>query len=151
MEMLRGLLADRFHLKLHNETRRTKVYELVVAKGGSKLQPLQEGASREAPSNPNPDQATLSVATTLPELAQYLNKQSGPSALGWPVVDHTGIGGKFRIWLTINTTSDIGGRSGTFNIDFLSELPRQLGLALEPTQADCSFLVVDSAGLPSVN
>ena len=35
--MLRTLLAERFHLKLHTEMRETQVYALVQAKGGSKL------------------------------------------------------------------------------------------------------------------
>ena len=35
--LLRGLLADRFGLKVHWETRQTAVYALVADKGGSKL------------------------------------------------------------------------------------------------------------------
>lgn len=151
MEMLRNLLAQRFHLKVHNETRQTRIYELVVASGGSKLQPLQEGVALKAPANLNPDQMTQSVATTLPDLARYLNRLTGPLALGWPVIDRTGMSGKFRIWLTFRLTPDIGGRSGTYDIDFLSELPRQLGLRLQPARADCSFVVVDSASMPSAN
>jgi len=46
MEMLRNLLADRFHLRTHFETRQVKAYELVVDKGGSKLKALAYG---EAP------------------------------------------------------------------------------------------------------
>ena len=37
-EMLQTLLADRFQLKLHKETRELSVYELAIAKGGPKLQ-----------------------------------------------------------------------------------------------------------------
>lgn len=35
--MMQSLLEDRFHLKLHRETRSGPAYELTVAKGGSKL------------------------------------------------------------------------------------------------------------------
>jgi len=35
--MLRNLLAERFHLRLHHETRTRPAYELVVAAGGPKL------------------------------------------------------------------------------------------------------------------
>jgi uncharacterized protein (TIGR03435 family) len=38
-EMLQALLADRFKLKVHKESREQSVYALVVGKGGSKLQP----------------------------------------------------------------------------------------------------------------
>jgi uncharacterized protein (TIGR03435 family) len=37
--MMQSLLEDRFHLKIHRETRSGPAYELTVAKGGSKLQP----------------------------------------------------------------------------------------------------------------
>ncbi len=41
--MVQALFADRFHLKLHQETRTLPAYDLVVAKGGLKLQPSQSG------------------------------------------------------------------------------------------------------------
>jgi uncharacterized protein (TIGR03435 family) len=44
--MTQSLLADRFRLRIHLETRRQPVYELVVAKGGSKLKaadPMKPG------------------------------------------------------------------------------------------------------------
>jgi uncharacterized protein (TIGR03435 family) len=39
--MVQALLADRFHLTLHQETRVRPAYDLILAKGGSKLQPTQ--------------------------------------------------------------------------------------------------------------
>src|SRR3569833_547579 len=42
--MLRSLLADRFHLKEHSETREMRVYEMTVGKGGPKIQPVKPGA-----------------------------------------------------------------------------------------------------------
>ncbi|MGB6827580.1 MAG: TIGR03435 family protein, partial [Terracidiphilus sp.] len=41
-EMLVELLVDRFGLKYHRETRDLPVYELVIAKGGVKMQPAKE-------------------------------------------------------------------------------------------------------------
>jgi uncharacterized protein (TIGR03435 family) len=41
--MMQALLEDRFHLKIHRETREVAVYVLTVAKGGSKLQAAQKG------------------------------------------------------------------------------------------------------------
>ena len=37
--MLQNLLAERFHLTLHHETREFQVYSLLVAKGGPKMKP----------------------------------------------------------------------------------------------------------------
>jgi uncharacterized protein (TIGR03435 family) len=48
--MMQALLRDRFQLKMHVETRELPVYDLVVAKGGSKLQP-----TAAAPPAPPPD------------------------------------------------------------------------------------------------
>src|SRR5580698_6993108 len=39
--MVQALLADRFHLKLHQDTRTMPAYDLLLAKGGSKLLPSQ--------------------------------------------------------------------------------------------------------------
>jgi len=43
MQMLQPLLADRFQLKVHRETRELPVYELVIAKNGAKLHEAKPG------------------------------------------------------------------------------------------------------------
>ena len=43
MVMLQDLLADRFQLKLHHETRAVSGYELTLAKGGVKAAPSEPG------------------------------------------------------------------------------------------------------------
>jgi bla regulator protein BlaR1 len=42
--MLQALLEDRFRLKIRRETKEVPVYDLTVAKGGFKLQPMKEGS-----------------------------------------------------------------------------------------------------------
>src|SRR5690348_10113856 len=42
--MMQRLLEDRFHLKIHRETRDGPVYLLTVARGGPKLRQFQEGS-----------------------------------------------------------------------------------------------------------
>ena len=44
--VLQSLLADRFKLALHRETKELPVYELVAAKSGIKIAPLKEGPAR---------------------------------------------------------------------------------------------------------
>jgi uncharacterized protein (TIGR03435 family) len=44
-KMLQALLADRFHLTLHRETRELPIYALVTAKGGPKLRAAESSAS----------------------------------------------------------------------------------------------------------
>ena len=47
--LLQTLLENRFKLKIHRETREIPVYNLVVAKGGPKLKPFQEGSCTPMP------------------------------------------------------------------------------------------------------
>ena len=46
--MMQSLLEDRFQLRVHRETREGPVYELTVAKGGSKIQPAKQGPCLES-------------------------------------------------------------------------------------------------------
>jgi len=64
--MLQDLLADRFKLKLHRETKEMPVYSLVVAKGGPKLQKAdieekdcQRGPFYLTPGSPTPPATAL--------------------------------------------------------------------------------------------
>jgi bla regulator protein blaR1 len=50
--MLQSLLEDRFHLKIHEETEEIPMYNLVVAKGGLKLKPMEDGECQEPETGP---------------------------------------------------------------------------------------------------
>jgi uncharacterized protein (TIGR03435 family) len=54
-EMLQALLADRFKVKVHKESREQNVYALVVAKGGPKLKesPKEEPKAEDEPKTPS--------------------------------------------------------------------------------------------------
>ena len=54
MLMLQSLLADRFKLRVHHESRETSVYALVPARGGLKLPPPQEGSCVEVADSAGP-------------------------------------------------------------------------------------------------
>ncbi|HTZ76133.1 MAG TPA: M56 family metallopeptidase [Candidatus Aquilonibacter sp.] len=47
--MMQSLLEDRFHLKIHRETRSGPAYELTVDKGGSKLKPATGSCAIDVP------------------------------------------------------------------------------------------------------
>ena len=91
--MVQALLADRFQLKVHHETKEISVYALVVAKGGPKL---KEATSKPGPA---PDERaadahrarwkeTLLGWTTVPRDALTLTTQQLDRR---PVVDRTGL------------------------------------------------------------
>jgi uncharacterized protein (TIGR03435 family) len=60
-EMLQALLAERFQLKVHQETREHPVYALVVAKGGPKLK--ESPPDGEAPPAENSKNPGITVGT----------------------------------------------------------------------------------------
>ncbi|HVW09457.1 MAG TPA: TIGR03435 family protein, partial [Bryobacteraceae bacterium] len=61
MARLRGLIEDRFQLKTHRETKEMQIYGLVVAKGGSKLQPMQPGGRESSLNISRGDDANMRV------------------------------------------------------------------------------------------
>jgi uncharacterized protein (TIGR03435 family) len=61
-EMLQTLLAERFQLKVHRETRDHSVYALIVGKGGSKLKESPE--IKAAPAEPPKGAITMGTGTS---------------------------------------------------------------------------------------
>jgi len=87
--MLQTLLAERFKLTIHTETRQLTLYSLVPAKNGSKLQ--QAGHSGGLTTG----RTFLRGTTDVANLASALT-----TVLGRPVVDNTGLNGPYEIALT---------------------------------------------------
>ena len=119
--MLQNLLAERFGLALHHETRDLQGFELTVGKGGSKLKVSsggQTGASEEPDSPPKTDSNGFPVLNA-PGLemmegvrgktvVSFLNAKAQPiSALTdrlsrefrQPILDKTGLSGNFDFTL----------------------------------------------------
>ncbi|HEY1803599.1 MAG TPA: TIGR03435 family protein [Terracidiphilus sp.] len=84
-------------------------------------------------------------------LADSLPTQTGMATLPRPVVDQTGLAGKFDFWLdwTPEDTSEVnnGETGGTFR----EALKKQLGLKLVPERAPVEVLVIDHVEQPSPN
>jgi len=81
-EMMQGLLAERFGLKLHRESKEFAVYALVAAKAGIKLTPRPEDFD---PRTHN-DQMALPILSLTLILEQMVDL---------PVVDETGLQGRY--------------------------------------------------------
>jgi uncharacterized protein (TIGR03435 family) len=140
--MEQSLLADRFHLKLHSETRLLPAYALVVAKGGPKLIPAKDGEIRRISIQDNTMTAT---AITLDQwvLAPFLG--------GRTILNQTGLSDSYDITLTWSELA-------TQDLSFVSDKPslfsaiqQQLGLKLVPTKAPVEILVIDHIEHPSEN
>jgi uncharacterized protein (TIGR03435 family) len=139
-QMLQTMLADRFRLTLHKETRQLPMYSLVVAKGGPKIHAGEGGDSRTS-GRPGHFEATK---ITMPKLADLIAKQAGR-----PVTDATGLQGVFDFTLEWSPQADL--RVGTADAapadnqgpSIFTALQEQLGLRLESGKGPVEVLVVD--------
>lgn len=142
--LLQSLLADRFHLKIHLETREEPVYGLLIDKNGPKL---TKAAVRETGAGMNTHREAGSVimrgtSVPIPELATNLGNQ-----LGRFVIDRTGLEGSYTFLLEFAPVQapDSDGPS------LFSAVREQLGLRLEPQKAPVEVWVIDEAEKPREN
>lgn len=152
MIMLRNALAARFGLSLARESKATPMLALIVAKGGPKFRELGAEERPMAPVSP-PGQVVVGVADSIRGLVLFLNFPGVRKVLGRPVVDRTGLNGRYDLWLTVSATPvSEGGRSG-FHIG-LKDLPNaleRLGLGLKPVTAALEVYSIRSAHRPTSN
>ena len=141
--LLQPMLAERFKLKVHTETRTFPVYELVLAKGGPKFKaspPEEAGGTWFG-------NGTLGAhAIDMDSLAGMLAYQ-----LHETVLDKTGLTGKFDLTVkwTTEYAPDATPESSTASL--LTALQEQLGLKLRSAKGPVETLVIDSVVMPSEN
>lgn len=149
--MLRSLLADRFRLRVHRETKHEAVYELVAAKGGSKLTERVAGGPAERRLRFGPGELT-GAAVPMLLLADQLSR-----LLGRSVVDKTALAGSYDFTLRWIPRPDeftpLGRPEPTPPEDssgpsIFTALEEQLGLKLQPSNGLVEILVVDRAERP---
>jgi uncharacterized protein (TIGR03435 family) len=146
--MLRALLADRFHLAIHRQTKTFPVYVLTVAKGGPKFGPYFQTLKDGDPFPP--DQKRLQLGGSLKDFTLSLRRNmkmfdpaTGPVAPGTdipPILDQTGLTGEYSILVSYDSHEDWAGI-----------LEHQLGLKLDLRKEPVEFVIVDHAEKPSAN
>lgn len=146
--MLRTLLADRFGLTFHRETRDLPVYALVVAKGGIKFH--ESATTGEMVMTPA--RGKLAIEAQRASIAQAVDLLTRP--LQRPVIDMTGLTGRYDFKFDLSSylgdmepgtgvTKPIG-VSDVMDI-LISALQEQLGLRLEARKAPIDMLIIDHA------
>jgi uncharacterized protein (TIGR03435 family) len=138
MPMLQALLKDRFRVSVHRETRGMPVYEMVVAKDGLKISPFDPTHPPASPRNVGG--AVIMGAGTMPQLAKMMS-----SSAGRPVVDKTGLEGRYGYVLMFTPLSAQSETPSDSAPDFFAAVERQLGLKLEPKRDPIEVLVIDHA------
>jgi uncharacterized protein (TIGR03435 family) len=154
--MLQSLLADRFTLSVHWDTREEQVYELGITKGGPKLKEV-------APSATTPRmQVTLGhfsgTAQPISQLVRNLSQR-----LGRAVVDKTGLNERYDFELTY--TPDPGqipagpqalppgapALPDPNGPSIFAAVEEQLGIKLQSTKGPVRVLIIDHAEKASEN
>jgi uncharacterized protein (TIGR03435 family) len=161
--MLQQLLADRFKLMLHHESKEFPLYALEVAKGGPKF---EETKPEEQQKRPVPGvvcthtagrRGTIGMSGC--SMAQFANSLGGygRNDLGRRVVDQTGLTGHYTLvlnWAPMDTPDpsstelnppEPGGPS------VFTAIKEQLGLELKPIKGPVDTIVIDQAEMPSEN
>jgi len=152
--MVQALLADRFKLRAHHETREFPIYELVIAKNGSKLQ--------ASAANPVPGDITTGPGRiTGTNVVLFRLETALTRALGRTIVDKTGLRGPYDF--TLNWTPDVDDPSSAQSSNgaaqesdasggsIFTAIQEQLGLKLVPAKGPVEVLVVDHVEYPTSN
>ena|SRR5215472_347003 len=146
--MMQTLLAERFKLVTHHQTKEMQAYLLQVAKGGPKF---KESAAAGEP-DIKPDQRTMTIVAQRTPMSQLVDGLV--NVFRAPVIDQTGLTGKYDV--TINAAkylADIGpkegGTGGTAPMDpqaiIMRGLQEELGLKLEAKKMPVELVVIDRA------
>jgi len=138
MTMLQTLLADRFKLTLHRESKPIEVYDIEVAKNGPKL---EKGDGQGAKTS-NGRGDIVADNATIDRFAEILSRQ-----MDLPVFNHTGLEGAFNLKLkwTPERAKTPEGPS------IYTAIQEQLGLRLRAGKVPVEVLVIDHVEKPSEN
>jgi bla regulator protein blaR1 len=175
--MMQSLLADRFKLAVHFETQTVPILALKLIKPGRlgpKLRPHTDGPPCNAAlppanlTNVYPHECGVYGLQRRPDHTFLLGSRNTTTALmaaslpslgrlGRPVVDQTGLTGRFDF--TIDWTPESNGpapsgadtQTDSQGTTFLEALKEQLGLKLESTKGPMDTIVIDHIEPPSEN
>jgi len=141
--MLQALLAERFKLALHKETKELPAYVLLVAKGGIKFhESKEEGELALEP----PDKNHMTVNVKRLPASQFIEVLS--NALRAPVINNTGLEGRYDATIDIGKyMADVAPKDVPFDPIpiIVTGLQEELGLKLESKKMPLDLLIVDHA------
>jgi bla regulator protein BlaR1 len=154
-EMMRSLLAERFRMKYHIETRQLPIYALVVAKGGPKLRKPEDGPCASAIRE---GQTCGDIGVISSFRVAMINMPVGALMSGLarsvqdrPIVDKTGLTAKYDAevrWMPDNMKpedlTNIPENMRPEDVSLFTAIEQQLGLKLEAQKGPVQVVVVDS-------
>jgi len=145
----RALLASRFYLAVHKETREFAIYELHVDRNGPNEHALKQSNATSGISFLG--NRMVANGGDMHELVSLLSSQ-----LQKPVVDKTGLTGRYDFtlrWAAEQLSLVPGTPTGDADKSpsIFTALREQLGLRLDSTKGPLEVLVIDHAEKPSEN
>jgi bla regulator protein BlaR1 len=154
--MVQSLLADRFKLTLHRESREQQIYELVVDKSGPKLKIAADSETRRPQGLQLGRGELTGMAAPLSLLAIQLSQQ-----LGYSVIDKTGLSENydFKLAWTPDAPAPEGRADGSSapspsdssGPSIFTAIREDLGLRLQAAKGPVEVLVIDHIERPTVN
>jgi uncharacterized protein (TIGR03435 family) len=148
--MLQSLLADRFQLKVHRESRKASVFALVAGGSGHKLKSPADTTAQPFVSFGRTGPVTAAALSqtfvgrnaTMDQLAERLAQH-----LGRPVSNETRITGNFDFLIEYGATDSQAANAPPL----VRAIQDQAGLKLETRPGTIEVVVIDSANRPSAN
>jgi uncharacterized protein (TIGR03435 family) len=142
-QRVQALLADRFKLVVHRETREMPVLALVVAKGGPHLQePKGAGPSI---------QGRMGQLTCKKVSMKMFSERLLSQRMGRNVVDQTGLAGDFDFEIKYVEDRGAAATADVSGPDFLTAMQEQLGLKLESQKGPVQIVIIDHVEKASAN
>jgi uncharacterized protein (TIGR03435 family) len=146
--MLQNLLADRFKLSIHKDSRPMPGYVLALGKDKHKLKEASgpgagcQGSPAPQPPPPVPVNRGTCRGVTMEEFAQLLRQIAGQYFNG-PVLDQTGLKGYWDFDVAFTPFPALQ-RAGSDAITISAFVERDLGLKLDQGRVPAPVYVVDS-------
>jgi len=148
--MLQALLADRFHLRVHRDSKEMPGYALVIARGGAKIKPAAGGIEQRDSYRFNNTSLSGQGITAL-DFARFT-----AGKLGVIAIDRTGLEGLYDFhadWKPPSEQSLLPGddpREALRGVVF-SAIESQLGLKFATQKIAVPIIVIDSIQKPTEN
>jgi uncharacterized protein (TIGR03435 family) len=145
-EMLRTLLAERFKVTVHRDTKELTALILNVSKNGHKLEPVEQEGS---PSFQTGKLNLTGRGATMSQLCDFISRE-----LRDPVIDQTGLTGRYNYFLDIepyfteesrNAAGSNGGKPPDAHAIIAVAMQKELGLKVESKKVPVEVIVVDHA------
>ena len=143
------MLADRFQLRFHRESREMQVYAITVAKGGPKLEKSKGDPDALGDENDQSHGGQITQTITNFSMADFaLIMQFFTDR---PVVDQTGLTGKWDFKWTWTADESRVAPDANAAPGMFTAIQEQLGLKLDAVKAPADAFVIDHIERPSPN